>query len=88
MLGKDTMPSSAKSRRSGPLPATRLSIILLAGMAALGQFASNIYTPSLPAVAQEFITTTASAQLTFVVFLAVFAAGQLVKLPTPQTRCE
>ncbi|TMU28559.1 multidrug effflux MFS transporter [Halomonas sp. ATBC28] len=81
MLGKDTMPSSATRRRSGPLPATRLSIVLLAGMAALGQFASNIYTPSLPAVAQEFVTTTASAQLTFVVFLAVFAAGQLVYGP-------
>ncbi|MBZ2188225.1 multidrug effflux MFS transporter [Alcanivorax sp. JB21] len=75
------MPGSATHRRTGPLPATRLSIVLLAAMAALGQFASNIYTPSLPAVAHEFVTTTANAQLTFVVFLAVFAAGQLAYGP-------
>ncbi len=57
------------------------SIALLTALAAVGQFASNIYTPSLPFVAAELNITAAQAQSTFGVFLLSFAAMQLVYGP-------
>lgn len=63
------------------LSATRGTVLLLTAMAAVGQFASNVYTPSLPAVAASLGVTSASAQLTFAVFLASFAVAQLVYGP-------
>lgn len=67
---------------TGPrLSATTGTVLLLAAMAAVGQFASNVYTPSLPAVAAELGVTSAAAQLTFAVFLATFAVAQLIYGP-------
>ncbi len=56
-------------------------IALLAALAAVGQFASNVYTPSLPFVAADLGIDAAQAQSTFGVFLLTFAAMQLVYGP-------
>lgn len=63
------------------LTSGRATILLLAAMAAVGQFASNVYTPSLPAVAADLGATLPAAQMTFVVFLATFAIAQLAYGP-------
>ena len=60
------------------LMATASTILLLAGMAAVGQFASNIYTPSLPSVAHDLGVSQAASQATLAVFLGAFAMMQLV----------
>jgi DHA1 family bicyclomycin/chloramphenicol resistance-like MFS transporter len=54
---------------------------LLAAIAALGQFASNVYIPALPAMSADLPAGTAAVQASLGVFLAVFAAGQLVAGP-------
>jgi DHA1 family bicyclomycin/chloramphenicol resistance-like MFS transporter len=63
------------------LSATGGTIALLTALAALGQFASNVYAPSLPSVASDLQTSAAGVQLTLAVFLAAFAAAQLVYGP-------
>ncbi len=60
------------------LVATTSTILLLAGMAAVGQFASNIYTPSLPSVAHDLGVSHGASQATLAVFLCAFAIMQLV----------
>lgn len=70
-----TMPSKAAPALAPP------GVALLAGLAALGQFAGNIYTPALPALARDFAVPAGDIQLTIAVFLAVFAAGQLFAGP-------
>ena len=67
--------------RARTLPATRATVLLLAAMAAVGQFASNVYTPSLPAVASDLGVGMSEAQLTFVAFLGTFAVAQLAYGP-------
>ena len=57
------------------------SIVLLAALAAVGQFASNVYTPSLPFVASDLGIDAAQVQSTFGIFLLTFAAMQLVYGP-------
>ena len=57
------------------------SIVLLAALAAVGQFASNIYTPSLPFVASDLGVDAGLVQSTFGIFLLTFAAMQLVYGP-------
>jgi len=57
------------------------SILLLAALAAVGQFASNVYTPSLPFVASDLGIDAALVQSTFGIFLLTFAAMQLVYGP-------
>lgn len=63
------------------LVATTSTILLLAGMAAVGQFASNIYTPSLPSVAHDLGVSQGASQATLAVFLGAFAIMQLVVGP-------
>ena len=63
------------------LPNTIRTIALLTSLAAIGQFSSNVYTPSLPFVAIDLQVSTAQAQLTYAVFLAAFAFGQLLYGP-------
>jgi MFS transporter, DHA1 family, multidrug resistance protein len=53
-------------------------VVFLAALAAVGQFASNVYIPSLPAVAVALDQPVAAVQLTLAVFLASFAVMQLV----------
>jgi MFS transporter, DHA1 family, multidrug resistance protein len=52
-------------------------IALLTALAAVGQFASNIYTPALPAIALDLRVGEGAVQLTLAVFLAGFAVAQL-----------
>ncbi|WP_299681573.1 hypothetical protein [uncultured Roseobacter sp.] len=63
------------------LVATTSTILLLAAMAAVGQFASNIYTPSLPSVALELGVSQGASQATLAVFLGACAVIQLVSGP-------
>ena len=62
-------------------PPTALLVTGLAGLAALGQFASNIYIPSIPAIADGLGSSHPGVQATLAVFLAVFAIGQLIVGP-------
>ena len=48
---------------------------------AAGIFATNMYVPSLPAIARDFNTTEQAAQFTITVFLVAFAVFQLVYGP-------
>ena len=72
-----TAPSSPAATRAR-LPSGLATILLLAALAAVGQFASNVYTPSLPAVAANLGVGLPAAQASFVAFLAAFAVGQLI----------
>ncbi len=56
-------------------------VILLTVLSALGQFATSVYTPSFPAIGEEFGATPSAVQLTLTVALAAFAAGQLIYGP-------
>ena len=67
--------------RATALTATGGMIALLAALSALGQFASNIYLPALPAVAWSLETDLPTAQATYGIFLAVFAVSQLAYGP-------
>lgn len=57
------------------------SIIVLAALAAVGTFATNILLPSLPSIAKSLNVSTAAIASTISVYLAVFAVGQLVVGP-------
>lgn len=52
-------------------------IFLLAALSALGQFATNIYLPSLPEIRAQFDATDALAQTTLSAYLISFAVMQL-----------
>lgn len=67
--------------RARPLPPGLGSVLLLTALAALGQFASTIYTPSLPFVAVSLRVDASAAQLTLAVFLFAFAVSQLAYGP-------
>lgn len=54
---------------------------MLALLAALGPLSTDMYLPSLPAIARELGASTAGTQLTLSAFLVGFAAGQLVYGP-------
>lgn len=53
-------------------------IFMLGMLSALGLFATNIYLPSLPAIADALHTTTSGAQTTVTVFMLTFAVAQLL----------
>lgn len=55
--------------------------LLLAGLAALGPLATDIYVASLPQIAAAFDASIASAQFTLTWYLVGFAAGQIVYGP-------
>lgn len=78
MTETETVPRPATGRRQAVTPP---AILLLAGLAAAGQFASNIYTPSLPAAARDFGAPGSALQATLAAFLATFAQGQLAAGP-------
>ena len=80
-IGDIALPKSKLNPPRIRLSATKGAILLLAAIAAIGQFASNVYTPSLPFVAESLDVTSVEAQLTFAVFLASFAVAQLVYGP-------
>ncbi len=59
--------------------AARVSV--LAALAAVGTFATNILLPSLPSMAKALNVSTAAVSSTISVYLAVFAIGQLIVGP-------
>jgi len=56
-------------------------ISVLAALAAVGSFATNILLPSLPSMARDLNVSTAAVSSTISVYLAVFAVGQLIVGP-------
>ena len=69
------------SRRDATLRATPAVIALLTALGAIGQFATNIYLPSFPAIARDLATPMPAVQLTLTAFLATMAITQLVYGP-------
>ena len=59
----------------------RLLLLTLTITCSLGQVASTIYVPSVPAIASALETSVSRVQLTFVAYLAAFAASMLVLGP-------
>lgn len=62
-------------------PSMSARIIVLAALAAVGSFATNILLPSLPSMANALNVSTAAVSSTISVYLAVFALGQLIVGP-------
>jgi DHA1 family bicyclomycin/chloramphenicol resistance-like MFS transporter len=62
-------------------PGTFALTALLAAMTAIGPLSTDMYLPSLPAIAHAFNTSTAGAQLTISSYLVGFAIGQLIYGP-------
>ena len=65
--------SHARPLSSGPVTA-----VLLAVMAAIGQFAASVYTPSFSAIAASLEVDLSSVQLTLAIFFLAFGVGQLI----------
>ena len=55
--------------------------VLLTALVAFGAISTDLYLPSLPAIARAFASDTAEVQLTLSVFLVGFAASQVVYGP-------
>lgn len=64
-----------------PPPRTKLLPILLTALVAFGPISTDLYLPSLPALTRAFGAEATTVQLTLSVFLAGFAASQLVYGP-------
>jgi DHA1 family bicyclomycin/chloramphenicol resistance-like MFS transporter len=62
-------------------PDTLAMTVCLALLTALGPLSTDMYLPSLPAIARELEATTAQTQATLSVFLVGFAVGQFVYGP-------
>ncbi len=62
-------------------PQSLLFMVLLTGVVAMGPMSTDLYLPSLPLLTTALATDVATVQLTLSVFLAGFAAGQLVYGP-------
>jgi DHA1 family bicyclomycin/chloramphenicol resistance-like MFS transporter len=62
-------------------PGTFTLTALLAAITAIGPLSTDMYIPSLPAIARAFDTSVAQAQLTISSYLAGFAIGQLIYGP-------
>jgi len=58
-----------------------LFIVILGGLCTIGPFATDLYLPSLPTVADDLGATTQAIALTVTTFLAGLALGQLVAGP-------
>ena len=56
-------------------------ILLMAYLTGMGQLAVSLYLPSLPAIADDFLAPDSQVQLTFTLFILVFALAQLVVGP-------
>lgn len=55
--------------------------VILTALVAFGAISTDLYLPSLPAIARDFSSDAAGVQLTLSVFLIAFAIGQLVYGP-------
>ena len=74
-VGSDELISTRKT------PSMLARISVLAALAAVGSFATNILLPSLPSMAKALNVSTAAVSSTISVYLAVFAIGQLIVGP-------
>jgi MFS transporter, DHA1 family, multidrug resistance protein len=68
-------------------PDTLALTAVLALLTALGPLSTDMYLPSLPAIAAGLQATTAQAQLTLSAFLLGFAAGQFFYGPISESPC-
>lgn len=75
------MTTTTDGRAPTKVQATAFMIGLLAALSAIGQFATNIYLPALPAISADMAASPSQAQLTLTAFLAAFALTQLVYGP-------
>lgn len=57
------------------------SVLLLLSVTLSGVMAINLYAPSMPDIARDFVTTGSNVQLTVLVFLVAFAIAQLIYGP-------
>ncbi|WP_425987705.1 multidrug effflux MFS transporter [Afipia sp. DC4300-2b1] len=73
-IGGDELTSTGKT-------SSLARISVLAALAAVGSFATNILLPSLPSMAKALNVSTAAVSSTISVYLAVFAVGQLIVGP-------
>lgn len=64
-----------------PLDPGAATVLPLAVMAGLGQFAASVCLPSMPSIAQEFGASAGLVQLTLAIFLVTLGAGQLFAGP-------
>lgn len=62
-------------------PESPLTVVLLTVLVAVGPLSTDLYLPSLPAIAESFGSSDAQVQLTLSVFLAGFALSQLIYGP-------
>ena len=53
-------------------------IVLMAYLTGVGQLAVSLYLPSLPLIADDFLVPDGKVQLTFTLFILIFAVAQLV----------
>ncbi|RMO15296.1 MFS permease [Pseudomonas cichorii] len=58
--------------------ATPFLVVLLIAASSVGQLGSNMYLPSMPGMARSFGVDFATIQLTFSIYLAAMAIGQLI----------
>lgn len=65
----------------GLFAATAFMVALLTGLAALGQFSTNIYLPSLPDIMRDFASTETRVQITLSAYLVAFGAFQVLLGP-------
>ena len=56
-------------------------ILLMAYLTGIGQLALSLYLPSLPAIADDYGVSDAQVQLTFTLFILIFAVVQLIVGP-------
>lgn len=73
--GRPVTDAGARGWPRGP------AFLVLALLAGVGPLATDMYLPSLPALAQELGTTPAAAQLTLTAFIVGLAVGQVVLGP-------
>src|SRR5262245_7339613 len=79
-------PTTAGASEPDALPRNNALLLTLIVAATLGMFASTIYVPSIPAIAQGLDTSVGRVQFTFVGYLLAFATGMLVLGPVSD-RC-
>ncbi len=77
---RDNRLEQAAEPRAGYAPSARF-VLLMGMMVAIGAVSSDIYLPSLPAVADELTTSMAAAQFTISAVLVGAGLGQLIMGP-------
>ncbi|MEH2554189.1 DHA1 family bicyclomycin/chloramphenicol resistance-like MFS transporter [Bradyrhizobium algeriense] len=76
----EVVPSKAPATKPGPRTAMTCRAVICA-FAATGILSTNIFLPSLPAIAADLRVSSAAVTSTITIFLAVFALGQLIVGP-------